>query len=366
MNKPRVYVNCCTYNQVNYIRDALEGFVMQKTNFPFEVHVNDDASTDGTQEIIKEYAQKYPDIIKPLLRTVNTNAQENYSDSWKAVDCEYFANCEGDDYWTDPNKLQMQVDFLDSHPDFAGCFHQHKTVFSDGSHEDIVKCPEIPGNPDVITLKDLLEQENFISNASIMYRWRFNRTDDKIEDWWPKRNIDPGDWFMHLSHLQKGNFGFIKKEMSVWRVQKNGIWFGRLLCDPFSTNRFWLHRGETFLAFLDECQERFGMEIDNKRAEIIHNIVLASIYFGKYDVIERLIRNRGSYYDWSNRPYDQEDLSSIEEGLTYQILNNPKLIKKVLKGGSIVYRILSIITFGKKCKKNKKKYNLLKNMLKKI
>lgn len=54
---------------------------------------------------------------------------------------------------------------------------------------------------------------------------------------------------------------------------KNGIWFGRLLCDPFSTNRFWLHRGETFLAFLDECQERFGMEIDNKRAEIIHNIV---------------------------------------------------------------------------------------------
>lgn len=73
--------------------------------------MNDDASTDGTQEIIKEYAQKYPDIIKPLLRTVNTNAQENYSDSWKAVDCEYFANCEGDDYWTDPNKLQMQVDF---------------------------------------------------------------------------------------------------------------------------------------------------------------------------------------------------------------------------------------------------------------
>ena len=114
-----VSVRCATYNHVNYIRQCLDGFVMQRTNFRFEVIVHDDASTDGTTEIIREYAEKYPDIIKPMYETEN-----QYSKDVKAMNIrinnrltgKYIAICEGDDYWIDPLKLQKQVDFLDDHP----------------------------------------------------------------------------------------------------------------------------------------------------------------------------------------------------------------------------------------------------------
>ena len=121
-----VTIRCIAYNQERYIRDCLEGFVMQKTNFRFEAIVHDDASTDGTAAIIKEYAEKYPDIIKPILETENQYSKHDGSlQRIMAEGCKgkYVAFCEGDDYWTDPLKLQKQVDFLESHPDYSLCFH---------------------------------------------------------------------------------------------------------------------------------------------------------------------------------------------------------------------------------------------------
>ncbi len=124
-----VAIRCCTYNHEPYIRDALEGFVMQKTDFPFVAIVHDDASTDRTAEIIREYAEKYPDIIKPIYETENQYSKKDGSlarimnKACDATGAKYVAMCEGDDYWTDPYKLQKQVDFLESHPDYSMCFH---------------------------------------------------------------------------------------------------------------------------------------------------------------------------------------------------------------------------------------------------
>ena len=128
-NTPLVSIRCITYNHEKYIRDALEGFVMQKTNFKFEAIVHDDASTDNTAAIIEEYAKKYPDIIKPIFETENQYSKKDGSLSRimnAACKGKYIAMCEGDDYWTDPYKLQKQVDFLESHPDYSMCFHQVK------------------------------------------------------------------------------------------------------------------------------------------------------------------------------------------------------------------------------------------------
>ena len=119
-----VSVICNAYNHEKYIRDALEGFVTQKTTFPFEVLVHDDASTDRTAEIIREYEEKYPDIIKPIYQTEN-----QYSQRLGAVDeiqaqrvtGKYIAFCEGDDYWTDPLKLQKQYDFMEQNPEYTLC-----------------------------------------------------------------------------------------------------------------------------------------------------------------------------------------------------------------------------------------------------
>lgn len=128
-NAPLVSIRCVTYNHEKYIRDALEGFVMQKTNFKFEAIIHDDASTDKTAAIIREYAEKYPDIIKPIFETENQYSKKDGTlarimNEATHPNAKYIALCEGDDYWTDPYKLQKQVDFMESHPNFSMCFHK--------------------------------------------------------------------------------------------------------------------------------------------------------------------------------------------------------------------------------------------------
>lgn len=127
-NRPvMVTVHTITFNHEPYLRDCLNGIVMQKTNFRFEAVIHDDCSTDHTADIIREYAEKYPDIIKPIYETENQFSKGKDSLMGKKMNAltngKYIAICEGDDYWTDPNKLQMQVDFLESHPNYSMCFH---------------------------------------------------------------------------------------------------------------------------------------------------------------------------------------------------------------------------------------------------
>ena len=122
-----VSICCITYNQKNYIRDTLEGFVSQKTNFSYEVLIHDDASTDGTADIIREYARRYPEKMKPILQLENQYAKGLYNVSgtynFPRARGRYIAMCEGDDYWTDRYKLQRQVDFMEAHPDCSLVFH---------------------------------------------------------------------------------------------------------------------------------------------------------------------------------------------------------------------------------------------------
>lgn len=132
---PLVSIRCITYNHEPFIRQCLEGFVMQQTNFPFEAIVHDDASTDGTAAIIREYAEKYPDIIKPIYETENQYSKHDGS-LRKVMDAhmrgKYIAICEGDDYWIDPLKLQKQFDFLESHLDY-GLVHTDFNIISESN-----------------------------------------------------------------------------------------------------------------------------------------------------------------------------------------------------------------------------------------
>lgn len=133
--RPMVSVMCMAYNHEGVIRRCLEGIVSQKTDFPFEAVIHDDCSTDGTRAIIEEYAAKYPDIIKPIYETENQYSKFDGSlrrAIFPHLVGKYVAICEGDDYWTSPDKLQMQVDFLESHPDYALCFHKVEVVDESG------------------------------------------------------------------------------------------------------------------------------------------------------------------------------------------------------------------------------------------
>ena len=122
ISKPLVSIDCITYNHEGFISDALEGFLMQKTDFKFEIIIHDDASTDQTANIIRKYEKKYPEIIQPIYQKENQYSQGveiSMQFQFPRARGKYIAICEGDDYWTDPYKLQKQVDFLEAHPDYG-------------------------------------------------------------------------------------------------------------------------------------------------------------------------------------------------------------------------------------------------------
>lgn len=139
--KPLLAIKCITYNHEAYIRDAIEGFISQKTNFQFVAIIHDDASTDGTADIILEYATKYPNIIFPIFEKENQyskrdgSLREIMNAACDITNATYIAICEGDDYWTDPLKLQKQVDFLESNPEYgmsttlARRFYEEQQIF---------------------------------------------------------------------------------------------------------------------------------------------------------------------------------------------------------------------------------------------
>ncbi len=168
-NELLVSIRCITYNHEPYIRQCLEGFVMQKANFRFEAIVHDDASTDGTADIIREYAEKYPDIIKPIYETENQYSKHDGSIRRimdEHMHGKYIAICEGDDYWTDPLKLQKQVDFLEAHPDYSLCFHNATVHYEKGDKTDQVFADYETGE---FTRKQLCE--NWLApTASFVYR----------------------------------------------------------------------------------------------------------------------------------------------------------------------------------------------------
>ena len=127
---PLVSICCITYNHEPYIVQTLDGFLMQKTSLPFEILIHDDASTDRTADIIREYEKKFPNLIKPIYQKENQYSKgfTSVSETWNfpRAQGKYIALCEGDDYWIDENKLQMQVDFLENNPEYGMCYTKAK------------------------------------------------------------------------------------------------------------------------------------------------------------------------------------------------------------------------------------------------
>ena len=136
-----VSIRCTVYNHGLFLRDCLDGIVSQRTSFRFEAFVHDDASTDGSADIIREYAKQYPDIIIPYFESENQYSKKDgtfdiITYNRKFLRGKYIAICEGDDYWTDSEKLQKQVDYMEAHPDCSLCFGNAKEHWEDGSHVD--------------------------------------------------------------------------------------------------------------------------------------------------------------------------------------------------------------------------------------
>lgn len=216
----KVTVRCITYNQKDYIRQCLDGFVMQRTNFRFEAIVHDDASTDGTAEIVREYAEKYPDIIKPIFETENQYSKHDGS-LGRIMNAntrgKYVAICEGDDYWTDPLKLQKQADFLDANPQCSLTYHACKNVFSTPC-----KVNSLTGE----NVKDFYSDVDFVihypfQTATVMYRKEI--LDSDLYKKAQAIGCVFGDVLLYFSASRFGTIEGVNEKMSVYRCHEGSV-----------------------------------------------------------------------------------------------------------------------------------------------
>jgi len=219
---PLVSICCVTYNHEPYIHDCLNGFIMQKTNFPFEVLIHDDASTDKTADIIREYEAKYPNIIKPVYQSENQFSKKvgiNITYQFPRAKGKYIAMCEGDDYWTDPLKLQKQVDFLEENSGFSGCFHNAALV--DSNNEFLRLMHSKPNEmKSVYEFTDSI-QGWFMPTASILFK--NNNEIMNVLKLLCKHNIISGDRLLIAAIASVGNIKYMPEVMSAYRKHPGGI-----------------------------------------------------------------------------------------------------------------------------------------------
>jgi glycosyltransferase involved in cell wall biosynthesis len=218
-SKPKVSVIIITFNQLEFIRQALEGALMQETSFLYEIVVGDDCSTDGTTEILLECQRQHPERLRVLIREQNLglDGKNNFAQTLNECRGEYIAILEGDDFWTSPSKLQIQTDFLDTHPEFSFCFHPVQVVDEKGTPLDLVL--DSPYAKALVTLADLAE-EYFIPTGSSMFRASLLKKG--YPEWYYKQK--GADWTIHVLLAEQGLGGRIEGIMGAYRVHPDGLW----------------------------------------------------------------------------------------------------------------------------------------------
>lgn len=264
-NEIMVSINCITYNHESYVADAIEGFLMQKTNFSYEILIHDDASTDGTQKIIREFELKYPDLIKPIYRTENQYSKGVEVDRFnrERAKGKYITICEGDDYWTDPYKLQKQVDFMQKHPECSLCVHAAYTVQSDRNKLGLPIRPN-HGNK-VFTVGEVIRGGGgLFATNSILYRAIFDNNRPEFFE-----NAPVGDYPLVIYLALRGSVYYLDEFMSAYRADVPGSWTNRVLLSNIDN---YIAHFDAIADMLQDINEYSGYKYDTSIKETIkHN-----------------------------------------------------------------------------------------------
>ncbi len=243
-NNILVSVLMITYNHEKYITQAIEGALMQETNFDFEIIIGEDCSTDRTREIILEYKSKHPYKIKLLLQETNKGANQNFIETYR-LSCsnKYIAFCEGDDYWTDPNKLQKQVDFLEAHPEYSMCFTARDVVDPDNN---FIRREHYPNK--IYTTKDVVE--GFIPSTQTIVMRNYVNIIDFLKY---NQNHPSGDRLVAYYCSLMGPIYYLDEVTACYRESGEGVW---------SSFDYWQKREKRFERFR-EFYSILGIEKNN-------------------------------------------------------------------------------------------------------
>jgi glycosyltransferase involved in cell wall biosynthesis len=216
--KPKLVVWMVTYNHEAYISKSIDSILNQQTNFNFKLLIGEDCSTDNTRQICIEYKQKYPDKIGLYLHKKNLGSNANgiymYEQCFKSG-ADYIALCEGDDYWTDPLKLQKQVDFMESNSEYSGCFHNTEVILEMEANPHLKPWRSYTKND--FTLNDTLSTTSLFHTSSFV----FKTADLKIPEW--LKEVQSGDMALFTIIASQGPLYRIDETMSVYRKNESGI-----------------------------------------------------------------------------------------------------------------------------------------------
>ena len=287
--KYKLTIVTTTYNHEKFIEEALNGFVNQKTTFPFQVLISDDCSTDNTAKIIRKYQKKYPNIIKPIFRKKNLGPMENFIETLNEVHTTYVALCDGDDYWTDENKLQKQVDFLDKNKNYTICFHQTEIFYEADKNKKELCYPK--NVKDTTDFNDLIK-ECYIPANSVVYRWQFLKS-NSFKKKFPQ-NIVPGDYYVHLLHASNGKIKFINEPMSKYRKHEGGMWW--TATDETQKSKFYLKYGIKYINFFEALEKEFKLkksQFEYTKKYLIENTFACLISEKRWKEIELLDNKYG-------------------------------------------------------------------------
>jgi glycosyltransferase involved in cell wall biosynthesis len=289
MDEKTLSVCLITYNHSRYLNEAIEGILKQKVSFSWELVIADDYSTDGTREMILEYKNQYPDFIKIIFQERNVGPAKNWIELISYPQSKYIAYLEGDDFWTDPYKLQKQVDFLENNPKFALCFHNAKVIFEGETGK-----PHYFNNADqkeVLHFDDLSDNWQ-IASASMVYK----RSLLILPDWFS--TIHNGDLAMQFLLIDRGPFKYIDNVMSVYRRHDQGI--------SHTSNTSQIKNLNSILSLLKVVNEHYNLKYETsiKRFEMhLQSMVKRAKIKTRFPFI------------YKTRNYVKKILSSIENKL---------------------------------------------------
>ncbi len=254
MEKEGVCAICCAYNHGKYIRQAIEGFINQHIDIPYKIIIHDDASTDGTKEIIKEYANKYPDILMPIYQQENKYSQgidviQRYILPY--IEYSYVAICEGDDYWTDSHKLEKQYNFMKMHPDVSLCVHNTLKIDVEGNPKGVFN--ESSKEVDY-TVEEIIEADGggLFHTSSYMLR-------SKLWKMYPEklRIARVGDYPLAVFLALNGKVHYLDEVSSCYRVGVDNSWMDRFAKNKDIMVEHFKNMADYFEALDDYTEQRF-------------------------------------------------------------------------------------------------------------
>jgi glycosyltransferase involved in cell wall biosynthesis len=297
----KVSVMITTYNHEAFIAQAIESVLMQKVDFDYEIVIGEDCSTDHTREIVVDYARRYPDRIRPLLQKKNMGGSAGMNNFLSVIQScvgQYIAMLEGDDFWTDPCKLQKQVDFLDAHPDYSISSHNINLMY-----ETELSDQEWLGrdHPVDLTLEDLLSKGSGGATCSLVFR---KDAFFPFPDWYPRQK--GGDWSLQILCASKGKMRYFPEVMGVYRRHDKGAAHNAILNEKGSDKIALPSRNSLSICnTLDKHFDgRYSKEINHQRAYWYWVGAVDYLPFRKVKAWEyalralRLIPSK----DWNNLP----------------------------------------------------------------